>query len=144
MGVAERKPVSNAAREADEPLVQLRDGLERGGRGQEDAVLLSLGSRSRVRGREDAAEVRVPLPALAEQRDVPPTFQRDLRTGDRTHTERLRRVRELERAVDAVVVGKGERRIVELRRAGRELLRMRGTVEERVRRVAVELDVAHH
>src|SRR4029078_11001493 len=53
-------------------------------------------------------------------------------------------VRELERAVDAVVVGESERRVAELRRPRGELLGMRGAVEERVRRMAVELDVAAH
>ena len=50
-------------------------------------------------------------------------------------------VRELERAVDAVVVGERERLVPELGRR-RELLRLRRAVEERVRGVAVQLDVA--
>ena len=66
-----------------------------------------------------------------------------LRAGDRAHAERLRRLGELERAVDAVVVGEGERLVAELRRPGGQLFRLRGAVEERVRRVAVQLDVAH-
>ena len=70
--------------------------------------------------------------------------ERHLRAGDRPHAERLRRVRELERAVDAVVVGERERLVSELRRARRELLRLRRAVEERVRRVRVELDVTGH
>src|SRR5207253_10808565 len=57
------------------------------------------------------------------------------------HAEVLRRVRELERAVHAVVVGEGERRIAELARLYGELLRQRGAVEERVRRVRMQLDV---
>ena len=56
---------------------------------------------------------------------------------------RLRGVGELERAVDAVVIGEREGRIAELGGAGGELLRQRGPVEERVRRMAVELDVRH-
>ena len=70
--------------------------------------------------------------------------ERDLRARDRPDAERLRRVRELERAVDAVVVGEGERLVAELGRARRELLRLRRSVEERVRRVRVELDVSGH
>jgi hypothetical protein len=65
----------------------------------------------------------------------------DLGARDRADAERLRRVRELERAVDAVVVGERERRVAELGRLDDELLRQRRPVEERVRRVAVELDV---
>ena len=69
--------------------------------------------------------------------------ERHLGAGERADAERLRRVRELERAVDAVVVGERERLVAELGGAGGELLRLRRAVEERVRRVAVELDVAH-
>ena len=101
-------------------------------------------TRSRMRGREQAAEVRVPAPRLHEQRDVSTAVERDLRSRDRPHAERLRGVRELEGAVDAVVVGEGERLVAELRRARRELLRLRRSVEERVRRVRVELHVAGH
>ncbi len=97
-----------------------------------------------MRGREQAAEVRVAAPRLDEQRDVRAAVERDLGAGDRPHAERLRRVRELERAVDAVVVGERERLVAELRRARRELLGLRRAVEERVRRVRVELDVAGH
>ena len=65
--VAEREPVARAPREADEALVQLGDGRERDGGLEEDAMLLALGARPRVRGREDAAEVRVARPALAQR-----------------------------------------------------------------------------
>jgi hypothetical protein len=56
----------------------------------------------------------------------------DLGARDRPHAEVLRRVRELERAVDAVVVGERERLVPQLRRAQRELLRVGGAVEERI------------
>ena len=69
--------------------------------------------------------------------------ERHLGAGDRPHAELLRGVGELERAVDAVVVGERERRVAELGGTGGELFRQRGAVEERVRRVAVELDVRH-
>ena len=67
----------------------------------------------------------------------------DLRPGDGTHPECLRGVRELERPVDAVVVRERERLVPELRGARSELLRLRRPVEERVRRVAMQLDVGH-
>ena len=60
-------------------------------------------------------------------------FERDLGAGDRPQPERLRRVRELERAVDAVVVGQRERLVAELGGARGELLGLRGAVEERIR-----------
>ncbi len=139
--VVEREPVSGAAGEADEPVVQLGDGVERDGRRQGLSVLPPGTARAGMGRGEDPAEVRVPLAALAEQRDVHPAFEGDLGACDRPEADVLRGVRELERAVDAVVIGEGERRIAELHRPRDELLRMRGAVEEGVRRVAVELDV---
>ena len=97
-----------------------------------------------MRGGEQAAEVRVSPPRLDEQRDVGAAVERHLGTRDRPHAEELRRVRELERAVDAVVVGERERLVSELGRTRRELLRLRRAVEERVRGVAVQLDVPDH
>ena len=102
-----------------------------------------VSSRPRMRGGEQSAEIRVAAPVLDEQCDVSPAVERYLSTGDRPHTERLRRVCELERAVDTVVVSEGERLIPELRRARRKLLWLRRAVQERVRGVAVKLDVAH-
>ena len=67
--------------------------------------------------------------------------ERDLGAGDRPQPEVLGGVRELERAVDAVVVGEREGVVAELGGARGELLRQRGAVEERVRRVGVQLDV---
>ena len=97
-----------------------------------------------MRGGEQPAEVRVALRGLDEQRDVRASVEGDLRPGDRPDAEVLRRVRELERAVDAVVVGERERLVAELRRPGRQLLRLRRAVEERVGGVRVKLDVATH
>ena len=161
--IVERKPFARAAGEADEPLAQLRDGLERDGGRQEDAVLLALRTRSGMGRGQDAAEVRVALAALAEQRDVRSSTPRSgagqagtsapgrlrrayaaechLGAGDRPYSRELGGVRELERAVDAVVIGERERLVAELRRTGCELLRMRRPVEERVCGVTVELDV---
>ena len=69
--------------------------------------------------------------------------ERHLRPGDRPHAEVLRGVRELERAVDPVVVGERERLVPEFGRARRQLLGLRRAVEERVRAVRMELDVSH-
>ena len=71
------------------------------------------------------------------------TVDRHLRPGDRPDTGVLRGVGELERAVDAVVVGQRERRVAELGGLRDELLRMRRAVEERVRGMAVQLHIAH-
>ena len=53
-----------------------------------------------------------------------------LRAGDRPDADELRRVRELERAVDALVVGERERLVAELGGTERQLLRVRGTVQK--------------
>jgi hypothetical protein len=63
---------------------------------------------------------------------------------DRTDPEGFRRVRELERAVDAVVIGQRERLVAELGRTCRKLLRLRCPVEERVGGMTVQLDVCGH
>ena len=139
--VADGEPVARAAGEADEPLVQLLEQRLVEPRRQRLAVRRV--ARVRVRRGQQPAEVRVAARALHEQRHVRLVRERDLRPGDRPHAEVLRRVRELERAVDAVVVGERERLVAELGRAGRELLRLRRAVEERVRRVRVQLDVRH-
>ena len=170
--VDDPEPAPRTAREAYEPLGELRDHLERN-RGRQRfavlrrgnlpalpdplhwsafadrrlrrrlAVLPARASRPRVRGGEQAAEVPVAAPRLDEQRHVRATVQRHFRAGDRPDAERLRRVRELERAVDTVVVRERERLVPELGGASGELLRLRRPVEERVRRVAVQLDIGH-
>ena len=95
----------------------------------------------RVGGGEETAEVGVTLLRLDEQRHVRTVCERHLGARDRADAEVLGRVSELERAVDAVVVGERERRVTELGRLHCELLRERCAVEERVRRVRVQLDV---
>ena len=62
--------------------------------------------------------------AFDKQRHVAASLQRHLRAGDRPHPERLRRVRELERPVDPVVVGERQRLVPELGRTRRKLLRV--------------------
>src|SRR3989441_2344511 len=90
---------------------------------------------------DQPAQVRVSLRRLREQRHVRPVEQRQLRAGDRLQTERLRLLRERHRAVEAIVIGEGERRKPKLGGRERELLGERGTVEKREGGVAVELDV---
>ena len=140
--VAHGEPVAGAAGEADEALVQLLEQrlVERGLAG---FVLPPGRPCVRPGGREQPAEVRVALRRLDEQRDVRAAGERDLGAGDRPHAERLGGVRELERAVDTVVIGERERLVAELGGGRSELLGLRGPVQERVRRVGMELDVAH-
>ncbi len=119
--IDEAEAAAGAAGEADEPFVQLHEALERDRGRQRLAILSPRSARSRVRGRQEPAEVRVARPALHEQRDVRSSVERHLRARDRPDAEVLRRVRELERAVDAVVVGERERLVAELGRPRREL-----------------------
>ncbi len=156
------EPLPRAAGEADEPFGVLGDELRGRSRWQQVAAVPSRRRNlpvppspfpvacadgrlrrpgSCVRVREDPAKVRVAALALAEERDVRAAGERHLSTGDCAHPEALARVGELERPVDAVVVGQGEGVVAELRGARCELFRQRGAVEERVGRVGVQLDV---
>ena len=108
--------------------------------GRQQVALAALEPRAGVRVGEDPAEVLVAAPRLAEERDVAVVLERDLGAGDRAHAEVLGGVGELERAVDAVVVGERERVVAELGGARGELLGQRRAVEERVGRVRVQLD----
>jgi hypothetical protein len=119
--VAHAEPVSRAAGETDEPVVQLEQELDRQRR--VERRVLGPEPRPRVRRGQQPAEVRVAARVLHEQGDVRAPFERHLGPGDRAHAERLRRVRELERAVDPVVVGERERLVAKLGRAQRELFR---------------------
>src|SRR5690349_9296571 len=141
VGIAHGKTVTRAARETEEAFVQLFQQrlVERRVGGW--LRLLSGWTRVRVRRGEQAAEICIALLRLDEQRHMRAIGERDLGAGDRAHAEVLRRVRELERAVDAVVVGQRKCRIAELGGLHRELLRQRRSVEERVRRVCMQLDI---
>jgi len=81
---------------------------------------------------DQPTEVRVPLRRLDEDGHVRAVRERQLGAGDGTHAEVLGRVRELERAVDPVVVGQRKRAVAELGGPNRQLLRQRSTVEERI------------
>ncbi len=128
---------SRAAREADEAIGVALDLLEahprRLGSGRLARALVGL--------RDQAAEVAVPRPVLAEEREVVAVVERQLGARDRADAERPRRAGELHGAVQAVVVGQGERRVALLSGGRGQLDRMRRSVEEREGRMAVELDV---
>src|SRR5215216_536973 len=128
--VLHREAEARAPREADEAVVQLLEDRLVERRLQRRLALLRPGVR--VRRRQEPAEVRVAARALDEERDVRAVGEGDLRSGDRPHPERLRRLRELERAVDPVVVGERKRLVAELSRPDRQLLGQRGAVEERI------------
>ena len=136
--IAHGEPVARAAGEADEPVVQLLEQrlVERGRHGLR---LASRRPRVLVRGGEQPAEICVPARRLHEQRDVGAAGERHLGAGDRPHAERLRRVRELERAVEAVVVGERQRLVAELRGADDQFLGQRRSVQEGIGRMTVEL-----
>ena len=130
--VAGAEPSARAAGEADEALGELRHrfhghrGLEGPGMPRPYGEL----SRSRMRRSEQPAEIPVATAGLDEQGDVGAAVQRHLGARDRPHPERLCRMRELERAVEAVVVGERERLVAELGCPRRELLGLGRPVEE--------------
>ncbi len=70
MRVTKRQPVTGTAGEADETLVQLRDGLERHLGLEQHSMLLALGPRPRMSGGQDPAEVGVAAARLDEERQV--------------------------------------------------------------------------
>ena len=127
---AYRKAMARAAGKTDEPLVQLGQQPRVESRRQRFSSFFR--SRSRMCRGEQPAEIRVARRALDEQRHVRTVGQCHLRAGDRAHAERLCGVRELERAVDTLVVGQRQRLVAELGRLRSELLGQRGTVEERI------------
>ncbi len=130
------EPPAGATGEADEALgVFLQEG-------ETEARLEPV---VRMGGGEEPAEVGVSARRFAKESHVGRRVggERHLRSGDRSHTECLRRVGELERAADVVVIGERQRSVAELRRSDGQLLGKRGAVEERIGRVAVELDVGH-
>ena len=135
---------TRAAGEADEPHSARRRARAIPRWSGEMPRPSGVGARSRVRGREQAAEARIPTPRFDEQRDVRATVERDLGASDRSHAERLRGVRELERAVDAVVIGERERLVPELCGTCREAPPAATPHPGRVRGMAVQLDVARH
>ena len=137
--VGDGEPVARAAGKADEAFGVLGD--EHGGRSRREQVALpSLGPGAGVCVGEDPAEVLVAAAALAEERDMGAALERHLGAGDRAQAERFRGLGELERAVDAVVVGQRERVVAERDGTCGKLLGQRGSVQERVGRVRVQLD----
>ena len=141
--IADGETVPRAARQADQPFVELLQQRLVERRVGRRLRLPSRLARVRVGGGEETAEVGVTLLRLDEQRHVRTLCERHLGARDRADAEVLGRVSELERAVDAVVVGERERRVTELGRLHCELLRERCAVEERVRRVRVQLDIGN-
>jgi hypothetical protein len=119
--VPDREPVPRAAGEADETLVVRREQMPVEARRHR---FRRLQTRLTVSRGQQSAEVRVAARRLHEQRDVRAVRQRHLRSGDRPHAERLRRVRELERARHPVVVGQRERLVLELGGPRGQLLRV--------------------
>src|SRR3954471_410391 len=97
----------------------------------------------RVRPREQPAEVGTARRSADEQVDVTTVGQRDLRAVDGAQTRRLRRLRELHRAGDRVVVGQRQGGMAALGGGEHELFGLRRPVQEGEGRVAMELHVGH-
>jgi hypothetical protein len=129
--VDDPEAVARAAGQTDEPFPVRKERVQRQGRRERVGAFLRPGPG--VRLGQQAAQVGVPLGRLDEQREVSAAGEADLGAGDRPDAERLRRLGELERAADSVVVGECQRVVAEVGGTGGELLGLRGPVEERVR-----------
>ncbi len=108
-------------------------------------------ARARAVGFGDqAAEVGVALRGLGEEGQmdraggpvVEPVAQRQLDAGDRLETHGGTGLSKGHRAVQAIVVGDGERAVAQRGRPGRQLLRLGGAVQQRVAGVEVQLGIA--
>ena len=93
---------------------------------------------ARVRSRQ---RLRQPRAFSHQQREVAPVVEVDLGAVDRPQPERRGGLRELHRARDASCGRSAPAPRGPARRAPRQLVGQRGAVEERVGRVAVQLDV---
>ena len=133
-------PSPSASAQADEARSMLEHHLERDARRSRWPGLLP---RVRMGPREDPAQ---PTPASGiphQQRQVAAIVEIDLGPVERSQAQRPGGDGELHRAGDRVVVGEGQRRIAMADSGGGDLIRQRGAVQERERRVAVELDIRH-
>jgi hypothetical protein len=148
--VARRRPfhrrckhaVARATGETDQALGMVLHVGERDAGGKRLPASTSL-SRALVRAGDQPAEVAVAGAVPAQEGEVAPVVQREFRARDGHQAQRLRGLRELHRAVQAVVVGQGDRGVALLGGRDCELLRQRGAVEEGVGGVAVQFGVGH-
>ena len=135
-GDQRRNLASAAARERDQPLGVTCEHLEF------DARLAALVVEVSVR--EQTAEVGVPVLRLAEERQVMAVCKRDLGAGNRPQPPGARALRELHRAVQAIVVRERQRLVSQLERTQDELLDMRSAFEKGEVGVGVEFGVGRH
>ena len=91
-------------------------------------LLVDRPTRVRVRAGEQVAQVAPAPLALHQQRQVTAVLEIHLRAVDGPQAERRRRLHELHRARDAVVVGQRHRLVAELGRGGGQLVGLRGAV----------------
>ena len=114
-------------------------GGRHAGRGR---VARGFVARVRVRAGEDAGKVATTAASSTEQRQVAAVVEVELGAVDRPQARAPGAPDgELHRARDRVVVGQRERLIAQRERRGHELVGQRGPVEERERRMAVQLHV---
>ena len=118
-----RTPRARAAAQADEPLGVLLAASSSGDRRRaERRAAPGAVARVRVRAREQPAQVAPARGVLDQQREVAHAVRAGARRSARSisapwiarRPERLRRLRELHRARDRVVVGQRQRRVAQL------------------------------
>ena len=98
-------------------------------------------ARVRVRAREQAAEVDQPGRVADQQGQVAPVVEIDLGAMDRAQAQRPCADGELHRARDRVVIREGQRLVPQPQRGRHQLIGQRCPVQERERRMAVQLRI---
>ena len=131
--------VPGAARQAHEALgvLQHRLRLHRGLRALASRAIARVG----MGVREDPAQVAPAARLAHEQRQVTAIAEVDLGSVDRPHAGVSGSLGELHRAGHGVVVGERQRDVPEIGRAVRQLFGLRHPVQERIRRMAVQLHI---
>ncbi len=107
-----------------------------------DAWLSALVVKMGVR--QETAEIGVALLRLAEEGKMMAIGESYLRAGDRPEAPGAGALRELHRAVQAVVVRERQRVVSQLQGAEDELIDVRSAFEEGEVRVGVEFGVGRH
>ena len=141
-GGERRHPAARTTGEREQPAAVTGECIE---------IDAWLAARSlHARERHERGEIAVAFARLGEQDEVMEILgrgrerldrDRQLRADDRADADLAGCLREAHRATQLVMVGERERGIAQLRRACDEHFGERGTVEQRERRVAVELHV---
>ena len=97
-----------------------------------------------VEGGQEAAEVAVAGAGFGEQGEMRAIGEGDFGAGDGCHAGGIGHPGELHRAVEAIVIGDGQRDVAEADRLVDDVFREGGAIEEGVGGVEVQLGIDRH